>query len=244
MAKESNTESSHNHDGGAKAPADEHGHKEAPKAADHSKNGKKGEHAHAYTQEDVEHVKNAILIDKYSSLYDAHLHSPWIAKVWHTIAPHHHHHAIIDTNVASPAYESLSESEMVDRSLYALWKINKVNPHFFAPSEQDIIEPREYRIARLTFRYSALAGLSAYLGFNFYRGRLNAKRLVIGAGAFALVKGVNLASEVFYENVKMPSRRKLAKEYMKIYSPNLLYEISRPSYPLEKLEHMHNQKHI
>ena len=245
MAKESNKEvADHTGDAG-KAEAKQEDHH------DHGKGAAKGHGAsgdatrpHSYTKDDVEHVKNAILIDKYSSLYDSHLHAPWFTKIWHSIVPHHHHHAIINTDVATPEFESLSENEQVDRSLYALWKINKVNPHFFAPSEQDILDPREYRIARLVFRYSALIGVSSYLCFNFMRGRLNLKRTVIGLGAFAAIKGVNLATEVFYENAKMPSRRKLARQYMQLYSPKQLFEISKPNYPFEKLEHMHNKKHI
>jgi hypothetical protein len=244
MAKESNQENSQHHEEGAKAPAADHGHQEAAKTSDHSKASKHTDGHHTYSEQDVEHVKNAILIDKYSTLYDAHVHAPWFLKLWHKYGPHHHHHAIINTDVAGPNFDSLSESEQVDRSLYALWKIHKVNPHFFAPSEQDIIEPREYRILRLTLRYTALTGLVGYLGFSYFRGRLNFKRLLIGATAFTAIKGANLATEIFYENAKMPSRRKLAKEYMQIYSPKLLFDVSRPNYPLEKLEHMHNLKHM
>lgn len=204
---------------------------------------KKDTEAHTYSEADIEHVKNAILIEKYSSLYDSHLHDPWIVKLLHKVAPHHHHQAIIKTDVASPDFESLSESQVVDRSLYALWKIHKVNPHFFAPSEQDVLDPREYRIARLTLRYGALFGIASYVSFNLVKGRLNFKRLAAAGAGILAVKGFNHATEIFYENAKMPSRRSLAREYMKLYSPRQLFEISKPSYPIEKLEHMHNRKH-
>ena len=106
MAKESNQDGSHHQEAPAKAHDEGHGHGKADKAAAHSKGDHHDGHAHSYSAEDIEHVKRAVLIDKYGGLYDAHIHASWFSKIWHAIAPHHHHQAIIKTDVASPAFDS------------------------------------------------------------------------------------------------------------------------------------------
>lgn len=223
----------------------EQGKQESHGPGAHSAHKSEGHgHAHSYSKSDVEHVKRSILIDKYSSMYDYHPHDPYFKTLLHKLMGHKHHSAIISTDISSPEYESMSESERVDRSLYALWKISKVNHHFFSPSEQDVIEPREYRIARKTFILGVSAAISSYLTLQFFTGRLTAKKGIYSLGAYAAVKAVCFGTEVFYENVKMPSRRTLAKQYMDIYGPKELFEISKPSYCLDKLSHMHNKKYM
>lgn len=242
MTQESK-ESSDSHE--KKGQTESHDSQEGHGSTAHAgKAGQTKDHGHSYSKSDVEHVKRSILIDKYSSLYDYHAHDPFFKTLLHRLMGHKHHSALINTDISSPEFESMSDSEQVDRSLYALWKISKVNPHFFAPSEQDIIEPREYRVARKTFMMGSYALIASYLTLHLFTARLTPKRALVAFGAYWTVKGINFGTEVFYENVKMPSRRNLAKQYMQIYSPKELYEISKPGYCLEKLSHMHNKKYL
>lgn len=175
-------------------------------------------------------------------MYDTHnYHANKLTQWLHKILPHRHHEAIIDTSFAkSPVLESLTEAEKVDRSLYALWKIRQVNHHFFPPSEQAVLDNREMRIARLTFRYGVVLGVTGYTMFNLYHSRLTVKRVAIAVAALAAMRGVLFGIEVFYDKAKMSSRRNLAKKYQDAYGSQQLHEISLPTYPTEKLAHLHN----
>ena len=187
-------------------------------------------------------MRNAILIEKYQSLYDHHnIHHNVFHKMMHFLLPHAHHEAIIDTSkIESPALESLSESQKVDRSLYALWKIRQVNHHFFPPSEQDILDNREYRIVRRSVKNLTSFGIVGYMIFNVHNGRLNLKRSVYAASAYLLMRGILFGTEIFYDKAKMPSRRKLARKYIDAYGYDYLYKLSLPTYPLHEIAHAHN----
>jgi len=190
----------------------------------------------------VRHVRNAILIEKYQSMYDVHNYqSKVLVQLLHKILPHHHHEAIVDTSFAkSPSFESLTETQRLDRSLYALWKIRQVNHHFFPPSEQAVLDNREMRIGRFTFKYAVLGGASCYTIFNLYLGRMNLKRTAYIIAAIGVMRASLFGIEVFYDKVKMPSRRTLARKYMDAYGSQQLYDISLPTYPTEQLAHLHN----
>jgi hypothetical protein len=205
-----------------------------------SVHGKAGQHQ--LSESDVRHVRNAILIEKYQSMYDSHdFQAKLMTQLLHKIIPHRHHEAIIDTSFAkSPSLESLTEAEKVDRSLYALWKIRQVNHHFFPPSEQAVLDNREMRIARFAFKYSFMLGVAGYTAFNIYYSRLTLKRVAFVVTTIAALRATLFGIEVFYDKAKMPSRRSLARKYMDAYGSQQLYEISLPTYPTEKLAHLHN----
>lgn len=172
-------------------------------------------------------------------------HARFFDKILFKLFPsvfHPHHEAIIDaTTTQGPSFDSLSESQRVERALYALWKIRQVNHHFFPPSEADLIDNRELRIARLTFRQLTLAGVAGYWGFSVSTNRFRLKTLAVGLGVLAVGRAALLGTEVFYDAAKKPFRKSLARKYMEVYGAKELYEISRPTYPIAHLEHLHNK---
>ena len=189
-------------------------------------------------------MKKAILIEKYSHLYDSHYFMlPLIGKVLHDVLPHHHHNPIIKTDVEVPDFDTLTEAEQVNRALYALWKIRQVNHHFFSPLEEETLDNRPLRIARYTFKYSMYAIATGYFAFTVMANRLSALRLAKTAGVFIGTKAALFGCEAFYDKVKMPSRRALARKYIDIYGAKTLFEISKPGFPVEHIEHLHNKSH-
>lgn len=193
---------------------------------------------------DLEHMKKAILIEKYSPLYDGHFGMPSL-KAWiHSITGHHHHQAIIDVSqVKSPTADTLSKEDKIERTTYALWKIRQVNHHFFAPSEADTIDNRPLRIARYTLLYSGMVGITGYLGFNLLKNRLSIVKCGRALGAYFLLKGTMYGMEVFYDKVKMIGRKQLAKKYMLAYGDDAFVAMCSPSYPINELAHLHNKLH-
>ena len=167
---------------------------------------------------------------------------PVFMKLLHKVMPHHHHQAIIPTEgIPAPVTSKLSERDRVNRSLYALWKIKQVNHHFFPPSEQDVIDSKPLGLPRYIFRYGISTCAIFYLGHAFMNSRLTIRRAAIGVGFIALMNLGMFGAEVFFDKVKMFSRRKLAKKYMDAYGADQLSAIANPSYPIDKLTHMHNK---
>ena len=199
---------------------------------------------HNLSQADIEHLKNAVLIEKYSHVYNEHQTDLFYKKIWHMIVPHHHHEAIIPTdNIKSPEFAELSESQKVDRSVYALWKISQVNHHFFPPSEQRILANEPMGILRFFYLYSVTGGLLAWMGHSFLNNRLTLVRAGVAVTVYAAMRASLFGIEVSYDKLKSFSRRRLARKYIDVYGANKLFDISKPSYPVEKLEHMHNKLH-
>lgn len=199
----------------------------------------------ATDEENIQHLKNKFLIDKFSPNYTHSNHSVYqdFMHAVHHKLDHHHHHAIIDTsNVVSPKTESLSESQKVDRATYALWKLYRMNPDFFNDYEAETLYPRQPRAVRSLIYHGTNFATGAYIWYSVWFNKFSVKTIGVLAAARAGQMAFTWSTNRFYETAKMSSRRGLAREYMGLMGEDELCSIANPDYSVAKIKDMMNPK--
>lgn len=196
-------------------------------------------------QENIEHLKKKHLIHKFKNVYEP-AHEQLILRFYHWIEhlvnPHHYHAIVHTEGVKSPDFESLSESQKVNRSTYALWKIHKLNPEFFNVMEKEVLEPRQPRILRQTLWHGSSIGMGCYLGWNIYNRSLTPKVLGYLGAAWVARHVFMFGLEWATEQYRMIPRKRLAREYMELIGAENLHKIVDPNYSISAIKHMANPK--
>jgi len=193
---------------------------------------------------DTEHQINAELIHKFRPFYDFHNHSPFENFLHFIKSPfdHHGHHAVVDTsNYTHKHLSEYSESQVVDRTVFALKKIMTFNHHFFNDEESRVLTHYPSGIINRSVLWAS-CGVNAAVGTIMFRNRY------FSAGSAALFGGL-LAAEYFIIRtpntinnwLQGPSRRELAQRYLSVYGPQFFHDITDPRYDVEKLRHLENK---
>jgi len=194
---------------------------------------------------DTEHQINAKLIERFKPFYDLHHHS-LLENVLHFVTSfgHHHHPVSIDTaNYSHKDISQYSESQVVDRTVFALKKIMSFNHHFFPAEEARILSPYPSGLINRSVLWAS-CGLNAGIATLMYKNRnFSPKSFALFGGLLAIEYFVIRVPNTINEIFQGPSRRDLAKQYIKFYGAQFFHDIIDPRYDVEKIRHLENGYH-
>ena len=196
------------------------------------------------SQADKEHLVKEEIFNTFKQFNESGERAPlerfynWIYSSLHPVAP-----AIIDTsNYKEQHPDSYSESEFLDRSTFALRKINDFNPHFFTMLEQRTINPVKLGVIGHLAK-AGFAGIDAGILLYMWKSwSFNPKSAAFFLGFVAtqqiVLRGMAIGKERIYQQYK---RRQLAKKYIDAYGKEFMNSVVSPTYDVNKLAHMHNK---
>ena len=193
-------------------------------------------------QENLEHLKNKHLWHKLHKYF--HFPHPGnLRNFLHHLAPNHDHfEAIVDTSkFEAPPFNSLTLNQKRERALYGIYKLNQLNPDFFSPEEQRIIEPSAPGIVRNLIFHAPNWAIAANIAYSIlYRPHwTKTAKFVVGA---LLVKhgGLQVADQAI-ETFGMYRRYKLLDKYEETLGLEQLCNIVDPNYSVGDIKHLRNQ---
>lgn len=188
----------------------------------------------------TEHHIRHELIEKLKPVYAPDTRSIY-AKLLDFVKGHDHHHDIKTDNYRHPPLSKFSESEVTQRTVFALKKIKEHNHHFFNPSESRILNPMPAGVIRTWTAYSFAVFDAAFAGLMFKMWNFRPRNIAILGG---LVIGQNLvlaSMNGMWEVFQNGRRRTLAEKYLKAYGAEFFHEIIDPRFDTDKLHHLHNK---
>ncbi|CAD8064242.1 unnamed protein product [Paramecium sonneborni] len=160
---------------------------------------------------------------------------PFASLIYHDIPN------INTDNYDHKSIENYTESQIINRTVFALQKLQLLNPNFFTPQENRILSPLPSGIVSYTLQFTCSA-MNAIYGLYLYKTwSFNAKSLGLWAVFLATqqvcLQYPNLLCETL---IQWPRRRRLAKQYLEIYGPNYFHQIIDPRFSVHKLETLKN----
>ena len=162
--------------------------------------------------------------------------------IQHFVFLHHHSPISNSKDVKSPQFSSLSESEKVDRAVYALYKIKNLNPDFLNAQETELFSPKQPKILRHTLWHGSSFAMAGITGWHLYQSKLGLKTLGLVGAVYVTRHVVMGGVEKMFDVARMGPRKSLAKEYMELVGAEELHNIVSPNYSIKKIKHMVNPK--
>eukprot|EP01017_Pseudomicrothorax_dubius_P048381 TRINITY_DN878_c0_g3_i2.p1 TRINITY_DN878_c0_g3~~TRINITY_DN878_c0_g3_i2.p1 ORF type:complete len:223 (-),score=21.64 TRINITY_DN878_c0_g3_i2:123-791(-) len=157
---------------------------------------------------------------------------------------HGHGHGLVNTSgYEHPSLERYSEREIVGRTVFALHKINALNHHFFSAEERRILNSQPTGLISRAFYFGCAGFDGVFLGYMFRHRDANPRLLALFGG---LLVGQYLLcrSPVWLsEQIQWIRRRRLAKEYLAMYSPEFFHEVNDPRTDDAVIASLHNKRH-
>lgn len=191
----------------------------------------------------VEHQINAQLIERLKPFYDFEHPSP-LERVLDLVKTPFttHYQPVIDTSSYQPkAVSDYSESQHVDRTVFALKKIMAFNHHFFTAEEARTLSPYPSGFINRAMLWSCCA-VDAAIAATMFRNRHVSPVSVVVLGGLVGAQYFAVRTPNFVNNmIQGPSRRALARKYLSAYGPEFFHEIIDPRYDAEQLRHLHNK---
>jgi len=192
-----------------------------------------------------DHAIKAELIERLKPFYAPDDRSPlelFLDRLKHPFG-HGHHHIDLSTYQHKPLAD-YSESQIVDRTVFALKKIKEFNHHFFTERELEVLNPQAMGLIQ-TVVVLGCSVFNAALFTILYRNRhFNTKTAVLIGGLLATEYVIARTPNTVNEFVQGFRRKNLATKYLGVYGPEFFHKIIDPRYDIEHLRHLHNKVHI
>mmetsp|Transcript_47665 Transcript_47665/g.55130 ORF Transcript_47665/g.55130 Transcript_47665/m.55130 type:complete len:203 (-) Transcript_47665:137-745(-) len=163
------------------------------------------------------------------------------AKLLDVFSGHDDHHHIDTSKYRHPPLSKFSESQITNRTIFALKKIKEHNHHFFNPEESRILNPMPVGVIRTWTQYSFALVDATFAGLMFKMWNFKPRNLAI-LGGMVVGQTIVLSSMNWgWEFIQHQRRKGLANRYIKAYGAEFFHEIIDPTYETDKLHHLHNK---
>ena len=197
-------------------------------------------------QADKEHLIKGELIERLKPYYAPDHSSPFeyfLDRAKGIFRGHHHDHHIDVLKYSHQPLSKYSESEVLNRTVFALKKIKEFNHHFFTEKEVEILNPQPMGAISTLLHFGSAALDSAIVSIMYRNKHFSAKSFTLLGGLLAfeymIIKAPNTINEYFQGFY----RRDLAGKYLNVYGPQFFHEIIDPRCDIEEIRNFHNKLH-